>query len=233
MNFAIILSGGSGLRFSSELPKQFTKINNSTILEHCILNFNNNILIDKIIVVSAKQYIEKTKSILNTSQCSKIVSIIEGGETRTASCFNGLKEILLHITGTSPNNVLIQDAARPNTSNQLIKRVVSKLNVNKAVLPAVPSSDTTYIADSDNNILDILDRTRLFKAQTPQAFNFKYIYEAYLELYVKDNLSFTDDISLFRKFYPYEHIAIVEGDHTNIKITYPTDIDQFKLLLGQ
>ena len=56
-NISIILASGSGSRFGGKLPKQFHLIDGKTVLEHSILAFNNNQLIDKIIVVANPNFL--------------------------------------------------------------------------------------------------------------------------------------------------------------------------------
>lgn len=73
MVYAIILSGGIGTRFGNQLPKQFLKINNKTILEYSIETFETHNLINKIIIVSNPNFIEETKEILAKNNYKKFV----------------------------------------------------------------------------------------------------------------------------------------------------------------
>ncbi|NCC87705.1 MAG: 2-C-methyl-D-erythritol 4-phosphate cytidylyltransferase [Clostridia bacterium] len=229
--YALILSGGSGNRFGNDMPKQFADVYGKTILEYCIQNFNNHKDIDKIIVVSNPEHLQRTMQIANINKFKKICAIVEGGATRGESSYIGLKEIFSKEKERSKIKVLIQDAVRPNTKSNLIDRVLTALEKNKAVSVAVPTTDTIYISDENNCLEAIPDRTKLFKAQTPQGFNFEFIYQSYLALEKVHRFKQTDDCSIVHKVAPSEKIEIIEGDNNNLKITFTEDLEHFRQIL--
>ncbi len=230
--YALILSGGSGSRFANNTPKQFADVYGKTILDYCISNFNKHQGIDKIIVVANPEHIQRTKQIVKKTKFNKIVSVVEGGATRGESSFIGLKEIA-EIEKSNHKNikVLIQDGVRPNTKAVLIDKMIDKLNDNKAVSVALPATDTTYIVDDNNKVTSIPNRNKLFKAQTPQGFDFELIYSAYQKLEKVNRFKLTDDCSIINKAYPEEEIEIIEGSASNIKITFSEDIEYFRQIL--
>lgn len=229
--YAVILSGGSGNRFGNDLPKQFAEVYGRTILDYCITNFNNHTLVDKIIVVSNPEHIQRTKQIASTTKFKKIISIVEGGLTRGESSYIGLKEILNHESNVDNIKVLIQDSVRPNTNSELIEKVVEKLDDHNAVTIAVPTTDTIYIAGENNYIQNIPDRNKLFKAQTPQGFNFNIIFPAYEKLEKVSRFKQTDDVGVVNMVFPDEDIVILEGDKKNIKVTFSEDLEFFRQVL--
>jgi len=231
MVFAIILSGGSGNRFGNELPKQFADVYGKTILDYCISKFNKHHLIDKIIVVGNSDHIQRTKQIANKSKYDKIISVIEGGTTRGESSFLGLNEVLNFSTNPDNDIVLIQDAVRPNTSNEIITEAIETLAEFNAVSVAVPATDTIYIVDDNKKISDIPNRNKVFKAQTPQGFKLNTILKAYNSLEKVVRLGFSDDCGLLNFAFPDEQICIIDGDNNNIKITFSEDIELFRQLL--
>ncbi|MDR2010818.1 MAG: 2-C-methyl-D-erythritol 4-phosphate cytidylyltransferase [Bacteroidales bacterium] len=231
--YAIILSGGSGNRFGTELPKQFAEVHGKSILYYCINNFENHPLVDKIIVVGNPEHIQQTKQIVLNNNFKKIVSIVEGGITRGESSYIGLKEISNIEKDTNNIKVLIQDAVRPNTQTHIISEVIEKLDSYNAVTIAVPVTDTIYIADSGSSIQSIPDRNKIYKAQTPQGFNYNIITSAYEQLEKEKKFKQSDDICVVNLNYPDEEIAILNGDNSNIKITFIDDIEYFRQILKQ
>lgn len=229
--YALILSGGSGNRFGNDMPKQFADVYGKTILEYCIQNFNSHKSIDKIIVVSNPEHLQRTMQVANTNKFKKICAIVEGGATRGESSYIGLKEIFNAEENHSNIKVLIQDAVRPNTKSTIIDRVLNALENNNAVSVAVPTTDTIYITDERNCLEAIPDRSKLYKAQTPQGFDFRLIYNSYLELEKVNRFKQTDDCSIIHKVLPEEKIEIIEGDNNNVKITFTEDLEHFRQIL--
>jgi len=229
--YALILSGGSGNRFGNNMPKQFADVYGKTILDYCISNFNNHPGIDKIVIVSNAEHIQRTMQIAKPSKFSKLVSVVEGGVTRGESSYIGLKEIAEKEKSFENVKVLIQDAVRPNTKPFIIDNVIENLKSLRAVSVALPTTDTIYITDGDNQLVAIPDRNKLYKAQTPQGFDFELIYSAYQKLEKVNRFKQTDDCSIINKVYPDEKINVIEGDINNIKITFSEDIEYFRQIL--
>ena len=221
-NYAIILASGSGKRFNNDLPKQFANINNKTILEYSIEAFENNELIDGIILVIHPQYNDLTYKIIKNNGYKKVLKIIDGGEERKDSSYIGVNSV-----DETEANVLIHDCARPFVSQDIIKRCVEALKENSAVAVAIPTSDT-IIKVHDNIIAEVPQRSSLMRIQTPQCFRLSLIKKAH-ELSKNDN-NFTDDCGLVLK-YNLAQIHIVEGSVQNIKITTPEDIDFANFIL--
>jgi ribitol-5-phosphate 2-dehydrogenase (NADP+) / D-ribitol-5-phosphate cytidylyltransferase len=229
--YALILSGGSGARFGNDMPKQFADVYGKTILDYCLTNFNSHNKINKIVVVSNPEHIQRTKQIAATGKFSKVVSVIEGGATRGESSFLGLKEILRLESNPEKVKVLIQDAVRPNTAAQIISEVIQNLEIHNAVTIAIPTTDTIYLSDSSSILESIPDRSRIYKAQTPQGFSLESIAKAYESLEKVHRFKQTDDSSIFNMVFPDQTIKIVPGDYNNIKITFSEDLEFFRQIL--
>ena len=224
-NIAIILASGSGSRFNNQVPKQFFKIINKTVLEYSIEAFQNHNKIDEIIIVSNPDYIQKTKEL--SQKYSKVLNLIAGGETRQISSYNGVFSIK-----EEDANVLIHDAARPFVTEKIIDDCIIALTKYKAVNVAVESSDTIIQVDENNFIKSVPERKFLKRCQTPQCFNIKIIKEAH-NLAIKNNFNTaTDDCSLILK-YNLCPIYVVNGDINNIKITYNSDIKTAEQILNE
>ena len=158
--YFIILASGQSKRFNSNKPKQFNIYRNKALFKHSIEKAVKSKLFKKIILVtnSKKQIQEKFP---------KNISIIRGGKERSDSSLVALK----YIKKFKPNNVLIHDAARPNFSINLLKKLINSLKKNKASVPVIYSKDS--IKYKVKNQLFNLNRDSSYLTQTPQAFKFK------------------------------------------------------------
>lgn len=212
-NYAIILASGTGIRCDKDIPKQFLKIGDKTILEHTLDIFENNSNIDGIILVITPQYLQRAVEL--TKSYKKILKIKEGGQTRKDSSYIGVNSF-----EDNEANILIHDCARPLLSQKVLNNCIEALSYYDAVVTAIPTSDT--IIEIENGcVKNIPDRNKLKRVQTPQCFKLSLIKKAH-ELSINDS-DFTDDCGLILK-HNLAKIHIVEGDLNNIKITYPQDI---------
>ena len=162
-NYFIILASGQSKRFNSSKLKQFITYKNKPLFEHSIEKSLKSKLFKKIILVTNnKKQIKK--------KFPKNVLIIKGGKERSDSSLLALK----FIKKFNPTNVLIHDAARPNFTIKLLKRLIKSLKINKASIPVISSKDS--IKYKVKNQLFNLNRDNSYLAQTPQAFKFKEIF---------------------------------------------------------
>lgn len=210
---AIIPAGGTSSRFGNT-NKLLEKINNKEVIKYTVDAFEAS-NIDEIIICANISIIDELKEIFKTY---KKVSIIEGGNTRQASVYNGLKH-------SSCDFVLIHDAARPMISIDLINQAIEMVKEKKALTVATKTIDTIKEVE-DGVIVQTIDRAKLYNTQTPQAFEYNLIKNAHKKL-VGEN--FTDDAGMLEFFGQDVHILI--GSYKNIKITTQNDIDIAKIYL--
>ena len=211
--FLILLAAGNSKRLKSSTPKPFNKINNKTLLEHCINAFKNFHKIKKIIVV----YNSKNKKNINKIDLKNIIKI-RGGKTRQESVFRALKKI----KKMNCKKVIIHDVARPYPPKNLISNLLNKLKNNDAVVPIIRANDATKRAN-ENVIFKNIKRDSLRFAQTPQGFTYKKIYKKHEE---NINLSFDDDSALFTE--AGEKVVCIKGSKINFKVTDKGDLDLLK-----
>lgn len=215
MNIAIILAGGSGTRFKSKIPKQYFKIGNKSIINYTIDAFEKSSLIDKIIIVVDKKYIN------DISKKNPNHIVVSGGKSRFESSYNGIL--------ACPKNskkVLIHDAARPFISQEIITSCIEALNNYEAVVTSIQTTDTV-IRVKNMEILQVEDRNQIFLNQTPQGFKYKTI----LDAHKNRTGSVTDDISLLDL--NKTKCKVIKGSKKNIKITTNDDIQFAMHILNQ
>jgi 2-C-methyl-D-erythritol 4-phosphate cytidylyltransferase/2-C-methyl-D-erythritol 2,4-cyclodiphosphate synthase len=212
-NYFIILASGQSKRFNSNKAKQFIAYRNKALFEHSLDKAIISKLFKRIIlVVNDKKQIKK--------KYSKDVVIIKGGKERSDSSLIALK----YIKKFKPNNVLIHDAARPNFTINLIKKLINSLKKHKASIPVISSKDS--IKYKVKNQLFNLNRKNSYLSQTPQAFKFKDIYD----LSIKQKNIIQDEATLFID--NNLEINFIKGEALNNKITFKEDIINIKTYFG-
>ena len=223
----IIVAAGKGVRFGSEVPKQFLLLKGMFVLSYSLKIFLAHQAIHSIQPVindkHSKFYRDTLSSIKNFGKSEKLLSPTFGGDERSLSVKSGL--FALAKLKEPPDQVLIHDAARPLVSKKVIDRVLQNLSNYDAVFPVLPMVDTVWKIEKSRYEL-MRDRDSLFRAQTPQGFKFPVILEAHQK---NTNYLAFDDISLATKL--GVSIKHVEGCETNLKITTVQDLKRAESLI--
>jgi len=212
---AIITAGGSSSRFGNS-NKLLEKIHSKEIIWYSVEAFLKVDGIDKIIICGNKSIIDDLNKIFNNDK----IEIIEGGNTRQQSVFNGLKAC------GDCDYVLIHDGARPMISSETIKEAIQMVQEKKALTVATKTIDTIKQVDENLKIINTIDRSNLFNTQTPQVFEYNLIKDAHEKL---EGQNFTDDAGMLE--FLGKDVYILEGDYKNIKITTQSDIEIAKIYL--
>ncbi|MEM1039459.1 MAG: bifunctional 2-C-methyl-D-erythritol 4-phosphate cytidylyltransferase/2-C-methyl-D-erythritol 2,4-cyclodiphosphate synthase [Pseudomonadota bacterium] len=215
--------GASGEASANSGPKQYQVLNEKAVLAHTVQVFLDHPVVSGVTVVihadDADLYRHSMEGLLDHA---KLLPPVTGGATRQASVFNGL-EAIAH---AEPASVLIHDAARPFIDADTISRVVCALEQSTAALPALAVADTLKRGDTDGLVVDTIDRTRLYAAQTPQGFVFDVILQAHRNASIRSDIEFTDDSALAE--WSGHSVVLVEGDARNSKITTADDLKEAK-----
>ncbi len=220
-NIAVILAGGSGARFGTNVPKQFVKLAGKAVIEYTIQVFEDCPHIDEIIIVANQEYIDKTWDIIKTNDWKKVTKVLAGGDTRFSSAYSALKALVAYEPMTK---VLFHDAVRPLVTKKIIEECIIKLDTFEAVDIVIPSDDTLVEIYDDGCIANIPNRSSMRRGQTPQGFILKAIAHAYELALQQKRTVFTCDCSVMRAMCPQIRVATVAGSERNIKITQPIDL---------
>ena len=225
MNYAIIAAAGQGKRMNSKVNKILLLLNDKPIIYYSIKPFEDSPLIDKILVIANKDDIADLDAVIKTNKFDK-VRIIEGGEKRQDSVYNGIK---LLDNAKEDDIVIIHNGANPFVSTSLIEEVIKTAKDVGACAVGIKAKDTIKEADDENFVLKTLDRGRLWQMQTPQAAQYKLIVRAFVRAY-NDNYYGTDDAELIEKL--GEKVKMIECSEENFKITMPLDLENARLLIN-
>lgn len=226
MNKAIILAGGSGSRLGGNLPKQFLKVAGKTILEHSIDAFHCNPRIDEITIVSRADFVDDVRDLVRRAGYTKVRHIVAGGKERYHSSL-----VALSLYDNDDDRLLFHDAVRPMVTQRMIDDCIDALDTYQAVEVAVPAVDTIVRVDKDDCISEMPPRAMLRNCQTPQGFHRRTIALAFEKALKDANFIPTDDCGVVHHYLPEVRIKIINGDPTNIKVTYPDDLALAERLL--
>jgi 2-C-methyl-D-erythritol 4-phosphate cytidylyltransferase/2-C-methyl-D-erythritol 2,4-cyclodiphosphate synthase len=215
---ALIVAAGKGVRAGGHVPKQFAPLAGKPMVAWSVEAFASHPDIHAIYVVVGEGQQASLASAVDTSQVTSVI----GGSERVDSVRAGLEAIA---AGGGTDHVLIHDAARPFLSHMVIDSLLSALETHVGALPALGSVDTlaAFSDGSDGLLGDVVDRTKLVRVQTPQAFHFDAILNAHRN-YAEHRLAApppTDDAQMARAA-GYD-VALIAGDTALEKITLPED----------
>ena len=218
---ALITASGRGNRFNNSegIPKQYMPLAGFPMLRHAILAFLNHPQIDEVICTINKDD-EKLyeESVIGLDLLDPVI----GGQTRQESVRIGLQALKEY----NPDKVLIHDGVRPFTTKRVINGILEKLQTHPAVIPAIPVEDTIK-KYKDGKIEWTVERDNMWRAQTPQGFDYKDILNAHNAF--KD-IHFTDDAALDE--YSGIPVAIVPGSQNNFKVTTYEDYERAKRIIA-
>lgn len=204
----------------SDTPKQYMVLCEKPVLYYSLRTFSQLDYIDGVIlVVSSNDDISYVKrEIIDKYQVEKVKDITVGGEERYYSVYNGLKCI------DEADYVMIHDSARCLIDTDTIDRVYEEVRRSNAVVAAVPVKDTIKRSDDKGYAAETLNRAQLWQIQTPQAFDFDLIMNAYRTMMADENRTGITDDAMVVERYTDTKVKLVMGDYRNLKITTPEDM---------
>ncbi|MDB4252757.1 2-C-methyl-D-erythritol 4-phosphate cytidylyltransferase [Gammaproteobacteria bacterium] len=211
---AIIPAAGTGKRFNSLNPKQYSKLNGRTIIEQTISTFLSSQLISKIIItINKDDNFIKEQDFFNDPK----IELIQGGLTRAESVMNALSSIELN----NYDYVLTHDVARPNIEVDDIKQIIENIVNNNSDC----SFFYTPVRDSIKQVSRASDATmnkdNYYLVQTPQICNSQKLFNA-LKISIDQGINIPDESFVMEKM--NYSLSKVKGKSSNIKITYAEDL---------
>ncbi|MEE1334941.1 IspD/TarI family cytidylyltransferase [Methanobrevibacter sp.] len=224
MIFAAILAGGIGSRMGgTDTPKQFLTLGNKPVIIHTIEKFLINESIDKTIVLIPKNFINHTNNLINEyiGENENII-VIEGGETRNDTIMNSIRYIEDNYGIDEESIILTHDSVRPFVTHRIIEDNIDAARKYGACDTVIPATDTIVESVNGETIESIPVRDYYYQGQTPQSFNIKKLFNLINSLTEAETNILTDACKIFTL--KDEDVHLVNGEVTNIKITYPYDL---------
>ncbi|MFJ4656467.1 2-C-methyl-D-erythritol 4-phosphate cytidylyltransferase [Nocardia sp. NPDC088792] len=216
---ALVPAAGMGVRLGESKPKAFVHVGGSPMLTWAIQGLIASGSVDEVVVMVPAELVDATRALLPASAVP--VHVVTGGAERTDSVRAGLD------AAPDADFVLVHDAARALTPPALITRVVAALRAGaRAVVPALPVSDTIKSVDATGAVTGTPDRSGLRAVQTPQGFDARLLRSAYAT-----GTQATDDAGLVEML--GTTVQTVPGDALAFKITTPLDLVLANTLAAQ
>ncbi len=204
----IITAAGRGTRMGGDLPKQWQNLAGKPVLFHTVAAFAGFHIL---LVLHADDF----------HRAAELgVDLVAGGEDRASSVRAGLESL----AGRGFDRVLIHDGARPLVDRAVIDRVMAALDHHPAAAPALPVTDALW-RGAEGVVTGTQNREGLYRAQTPQGFDFNAILAAH-----RAHIGMAaDDVEVARA--AGLSVAITLGSEDNLKLTYPADFARADMIL--
>jgi 2-C-methyl-D-erythritol 4-phosphate cytidylyltransferase len=216
LNTAIIPAAGIGARMHADRAKQMLELGGVPVLVHTLMRFQHCDAIDQIILVLQPNLTTEVLAMISRHNLTKVARVVAGGAERQDSVWRGLQVVREESAGI----IAVHDAVRPFVKPEEIRSVIERAETTGAALMALAATDTIKQVKS-GRVQRTLDRRRIYYAQTPQAFRYSIIREAFERAYA-DGFMGTDESQLVERV--GHRVSIVEGSPINIKITRPFDL---------
>lgn len=224
--FALIVAGGTGSRMGSELPKQFLPLAGKPVLAHTLQRFLAFDAALEAVLVLPAAHVATYQALVAPHVDEARIRLVEGGECRTESVYNGLQALQKHAHTNAL--VAVQDGVRPLCTQQMIADAFAAAAEHGAGVCAVPSKSSLRMKTSSGS--QAVDRSLYYAVQTPQAFLLGPLSAAHMGARASGG-QFTDDASLYEAY--GGTVVLVPGSYANLKITTPVDLKLAELLLEE
>src|SRR6516162_6377777 len=217
--YALVVAAGRGSRFGATLPKQYLPLGGVGVLRHAVAALSDHPRVSNVLVTIRPE----DRALFDSAVAGLcLLPPVAGGSTRQDSVRLGLEALAVY----HPEHVLIHDAARPYPDARLIDRVIDALERAPAAIPCLPLRDTIKRGE-DGFIRATIDRSALWRAQTPQGFHFAAILAAHQ---AAEGCALTDDAAVAEAagLVP----LIVGGSEDNLKVTTQEDLAAAERLIA-
>ncbi|MCC8152286.1 MAG: 2-C-methyl-D-erythritol 4-phosphate cytidylyltransferase [Lachnospiraceae bacterium] len=222
---ALVLAAGKGTRMNSETPKQFLELAGRPLICYALQTFQES-FVDEIILVTGPEQVSYCRTeIVEKYGFYGVKQIVSGGAERYDSVYRGL------CAAQDCDYVYIHDGARPFLDAGMLDRARCCVEECGACAAGMPVKDTMKVTDENNYVRYTPDRSHMWQIQTPQAFSFPVIRQAYERLFEEGDLRGVTDDAMVAERYSSVKVRLFEGSYRNIKVTTPEDLLLAKILL--
>lgn len=220
---AIVPAAGAGIRFGGAGKKQFIALNGLPILSHTLRALAASKALSAIIVVVPPGEELRGREALELAGIDLETEVVPGGQTRQDSVYIGLQR-----AKAETDLVLIHDGVRPFVSREVVLATVEAAKEWGAAIAAVPVIDTIKRVDTDDFVVETLQRGQLWSVQTPQVFRYALLMQAHRAIRESEIVA-TDDAALVERIGGM--VKVVRGSYENLKITSEEDLPLAGLIL--
>lgn len=220
--YLIVVAGGKGTRMGGEMPKQFQLLGDKPVIMQTLERLHAMDPGIQLILVLPAEHFELWKELCKQHSFAVPLLLAQGGTTRFHSVQNGLAQV----DDIDEALVGVHDGVRPFVSPRVLADCFREAWINGAAIPMLDVQDSLRHIIGGNGVTEVVPRDRYRLVQTPQVFKLSLLRRAYEQRFIE---SFTDDASVVEAL--GEHVAGVEGNRENIKLTTPFDLMIAKTLM--
>lgn len=222
----VILAGGTGSRMKTDIPKQFVKVDGVPVIVETIRSFQKNERVEGITVVCLKDWISYLGNLIQQYKLDKVINTVEGGATGHDSTRNGVYSLAERME--KDDIVVIHDAARPLIPQVIINDMLDTAIKNGNACTAIPVNDTVIVTDDQRSGDTQIERSRIMRVQTPQAYRYGLIKSLYRRADVEGKHDFVYANTMAITY--GERIFFSAGFDCNIKLTTKEDLAFYKVM---
>jgi 2-C-methyl-D-erythritol 4-phosphate cytidylyltransferase len=228
---AILPAAGLGTRMGAETPKQFLDLDGVPLVLFTLRRLAACEAITHFFIATRPEEIASLERSAAQLGVRRPVRVVRGGGTRQESVANALAEV-----PPDAEIVLVHDAVRPFVTCEQVERLIAEARVRRAAILGIPAMDTVKevkrasLPEDVALITSTIPRERVVLAQTPQAFSYALLKEAF-ERARQDGVTASDEAGLVERLGYDVHVVL--GSERNIKITRPADMDLARFYLEQ
>ena len=224
-NYFLVMMGGSGIRFGADVPKQFVEVGGRHVFLYILDAIQSLGVADGFVVVSHKDWVDYIKE-TTKGKYSKMLAVVEGGDCRSKSVYNGLKGLKKY--ANDDDVVLIHDATHPHLDGAKISELIEQINIHSAATLVSSVYDTCYIKRENGLIDHVVDRKTVAVGASPEGFKMGVIFPIYDNASEEELETMTSAGAIWIS--SGGEMGTVVSDLLNLKITYPNDMELYKLL---
>jgi 2-C-methyl-D-erythritol 4-phosphate cytidylyltransferase len=228
---AIIPAAGLGTRMGADTPKQFLELDGMPLIIFTLRRLAASSAITEFFISTRAEDIVYLQDKVGKSGLGRPARVVHGGDTRQQSVANALAQV-----DATTEIVLVHDAVRPFVTPGQLDRVIAEARTRGAAILGIPAIDTVKevkrasLPEDVALITATVPRERIVLAQTPQAFSYPLLRDAFRKAQ-QDNVTASDEAALVERF--GHDVFVVLGSERNFKITRPSDMDLARFYLEQ
>jgi 2-C-methyl-D-erythritol 4-phosphate cytidylyltransferase len=228
---AILPAAGLGTRMGAATPKQFLELGGEPLVIFTLRRLAACEAITDFILATRGDELTSLEDRVSKARLGRPARVVHGGETRQQSVANALAQV-----APETEIVLVHDAVRPFITTEQVNRVIVEARTRGAAILGIPAIDTVKEVKRASLPQDValitstIPRERIVLAQTPQAFRYSLLREAFARA-KQDDVTASDEASLVERL--GKDVFVVLGSERNLKITRPADMDLARFYLEQ
>jgi 2-C-methyl-D-erythritol 4-phosphate cytidylyltransferase len=228
---AILPAAGLGTRMGAGTPKQFLELGGEPLVIFTLRRLATCAAITDFILATRGEELTSLEDRVSKARLGRPARVVHGGDTRQQSVANALAQV-----APDTEIVLVHDAVRPFITPEQVDRLILEARARGAAILGIPAIDTVKEVKRASLPQDValitstIPRERIVLAQTPQAFRYAILREAFARA-TQDDVTASDEASLVERL--GREVFVVLGSERNLKITRPSDMDLARFYLEQ